>query len=129
MDFLQAASDHFAKKVKPQKIKKTCKSRSGMPCTFCGARVATTWRPGPCGTATLCNPCGIKYSDNGKRTRCIDLVLESFNSAVWVQRNGMSWEQVRQADMKDPRIVRWLRHQIERREIEMNAQQTNELEF
>ena len=54
---------------KSSSIKTTQTSRSKLPCTYCGTDESTTWRPGPCGTGTLCNGCGVKYMDSGKRKR------------------------------------------------------------
>ena len=70
--------------------KSTQSSRSKLPCTYCGTIESTTWRPGPCGTGTLCNVCGVKYMDSGKRKRQIDLLLKK-NQPMWVkktQRHG-----------------------------------------
>jgi len=38
-------------------------------CWECGTKVTVQWRNGPLGRATLCNPCGIKYSRDQKRAR------------------------------------------------------------
>ena len=79
------------------------------PCTRCGTSDSKTWRPGPCGAATLCNKCGLRYMNGGRRTRSVDLVMEG-ERGVWVQRDTKSWKWVitGEANMKDERLQDWI---------------------
>ena len=52
-------------------------SRSKMPCTRCRCLLSATWRPGPCGTSSLCNACGLLYMIRNQRPRMIDLVISA----------------------------------------------------
>lgn len=97
---------------------KLCSSRSKLPCTYCGVKQSTTWRPGPCGPSTLCNKCGVAYMDSGRRNRSIDLVMYK-NEPVWCKRDISSWEWVesKKAPINDPRVQMWIRHEASRNEI------------
>ena len=87
-------------------------SRSGLCCTFCGCERSCTWRPGPCGSSTLCNSCGILYTTSGNRQRRIELVLRD-SRALWVRlkEDGWTWEVDHEADSKDERISEWMNHE------------------
>lgn len=93
-------------------------SRQKMPCTRCKTTISTTWRPGPCGTSSLCNACGLMYMKRGERPRMIDLFYDE-GAAVWMERNSdsLQWRESSVADGKDPRIQYWSRHEEERVEI------------
>lgn len=93
-------------------------SRQRLPCTRCGTTISTTWRPGPCGTSSLCNKCGLLYTQRGDRPRMIDLIRDD-DITIWMERNPESfqWQEHSVADMKDPRIIRWSRNEDERVEI------------
>lgn len=97
-------------------IKQTM-SRHKLPCTRCRAVVSSTWRPGPCGTASLCNKCGVQYMRRQGKPRMIDLVRDG-DRTLWVQRDAKSfqWEETQEADMKDRRITQWSHHETERLE-------------
>lgn len=90
-------------------------SRQKMPCTRCGTMLSTTWRPGPCGTSSLCNKCGVMYMVRQARPRMIDLVI-SEDRPIWMERakDSMRWKTSKEADMKDPRIRRWVQQEEER---------------
>ena len=90
-------------------VKTTQTSRSKLPCTYCGTNESTTWRPGPCGTGTLCNGCGVKYMDSGKRKRQIDLLLKK-NQPMWVKKDPTSWmwKEDKLAPANDPRVIQWI---------------------
>ena len=89
----------------------SCMSRQKLPCTRCGAHLSPTWRPGPCGTSSLCNACGIQYMERGERPRMIDMVMDD-GRVIWMERDAKTyqWFESSEADMKDPRISRWWRH-------------------
>jgi len=93
-------------------------SRQKMPCTRCRSIISTTWRPGPCGTSSLCNACGLMYMKRGLRPRMIDLFRDE-GRTIWMERNSdsLQWQESGQADMKDPRIQHWSRHEEERVDI------------
>jgi len=86
-----------------------------MPCTRCGVHVSPTWRPGPCGTSSLCNRCGLLYMVRNQRPRMVDLVLSN-TEAVWMERdaNTLHWSISIRADTKDSRIRAWMDHEEER---------------
>jgi hypothetical protein len=90
-------------------------SRQKMPCTHCRTMTSTTWRPGPCGTSSLCNACGVMYMVRAQRPRMIDLVI-SEKRAVWMERTpgSMQWQESVPADLRDPRIQTWRRQEEER---------------
>ncbi len=90
------------------------------PCTFCGTRESSTWRPGPVGPSSLCNKCGVTYMDTGKRNRTIDLILIN-KKAMWVKKDNASWKwhQHREADMEDPRIINWVHRENIRNTLAM----------
>ena len=98
--------------------KKKSMSRFKKPCTRCNTMVSSTWRPGPCGSSTLCNACGVLYMNRDNRTRMIDLILHE-NKPIWVTRNNTDyqWKAHTVADMKDDRIEKWQRHEMERQAI------------
>ena len=104
-------SEYYKQKGTKQKIM----SRHKLPCTFCKTLVSPTWRPGPCGTSSLCNACGLLYMVRKERPRMIDLVI-SEGRAVWMQRcpESLQWHQSKVANMKDHRILRWTNHEEER---------------
>jgi len=106
------------KYYKEKKSKQNVMSRQKMPCTRCGVHISPTWRPGPCGTSSLCNACGLMYMVRNKRPRMVDLVL-SGGEAVWMERDAsnLQWYESFRADAKDPRVCTWL------------AQETDRLEF
>lgn len=93
----------------------SCMSRQKLPCTRCGAHISSTWRPGPCGTSSLCNACGCQYMARGDRPRMIDLVMDD-NRVVWMERDPKTfqWHESYEADTKDVRILTWARHEGER---------------
>jgi hypothetical protein len=90
-------------------------SRKKLPCTRCGAHLSSTWRPGPCGSATLCNKCGVMYMVRQHRPRLTDLVLDS-KRCVWMtrQQDTLQWQEFKEADTKDPRIKLWREQEEER---------------
>ena len=91
-------------------------SRFRMPCTRCHTMVSTTWRPGPCGTSSLCNTCGVQYTARTSRPRMVDLVLDGENRPTWVKRDPGTLQWVRDctADIKDQRILSWANQESER---------------
>lgn len=93
----------------------SCMSRKKLPCTRCGAHLSCTWRPGPCGTSSLCNACGCQYMARGERPRMIDLVMDG-DRVVWMERNPetFQWYESYEADKKDARIQNWAQHEEER---------------
>lgn len=90
-------------------------SRHKLPCTRCGVNVATTWRPGPCGSASLCNRCGILWTTRPNRPRMVDLVVFD-NSPVWVERDtkSMQWRKTNNADVRDARVGLWFHNEKEK---------------
>jgi len=90
-------------------------SRTKLPCTRCRAHISCTWRPGPCGTGSLCNACGVKYMVRGSRPRMIDLVVDE-RRVIWMERQSdtYQWQESHEADIKDSRIIDWARHEEER---------------
>jgi late competence protein required for DNA uptake (superfamily II DNA/RNA helicase) len=103
---------------KQTNIKQQVMSRQKMPCTRCGTHISPTWRPGPCGTSSLCNKCGLLYMVRSHRPRMIDLVV-SHGRPVWMERqtDSLQWMESDVADTKDPRIHKWLTHEEERIEF------------
>lgn len=97
-------------------------SRHKLPCTRCRVNVATTWRPGPCGSASLCNRCGILWTTRPSRPRMVDLVV-SDGAPVWVERDSksMEWTKTNNADIRDDRVKIWLHNETEK----LNYIQTN----
>ena len=93
-------------------------SRQKLPCTRCKTTISTTWRPGPCGTSSLCNACGLMYMKRGERPRMIDLFHDD-GRTIWMERDSdsLQWRESSFADMKDQRIQHWSRHEEERVEI------------
>lgn len=90
-------------------------SRQKLPCTRCRTHVSTAWRPGPCGTGSLCNRCGVMYMVRDTRPRMTDLVLDA-NRCVWMSRqpDTLQWEEYKEADIKDRRIATWVEQEKER---------------
>jgi hypothetical protein len=86
-----------------------------LPCSCCRTYVSPTWRPGPAGSGTLCNVCGLNYKKRDDRPRIIDLVLVN-NTAMWMQRNKSSfqWEKMRTAIPNDPRIISWKESELDK---------------
>lgn len=92
-------------------------SRFKLPCTRCQTMVSTTWRPGPCGTSSLCNTCGVLYMQRSTtRPRMVDLVLNGENKPVWLKRDNSTfqWYEDSPANTKDKRIAAWSRQESER---------------
>ena len=100
---------------KQRGTKQKIMSRHKLPCTFCQTMVSPTWRPGPCGTSSLCNACGLLYVKRNDRPRMIDLVI-SEGRPIWMQRcpETLQWHQSKLADIKDHRIKQWADHEEER---------------
>ena len=98
-------------------------SRHKLPCTRCSTLVSSTWRPGPCGTSSLCNKCGVQYMRRQGKPRMIDLVKDG-TRPTWVERDAASfqWKESKQvvADLKDHRITQWSNHETERLEYIAN---------
>lgn len=94
----------------------TSMSRYKLPCTRCRAMVSTTWRPGPCGTSSLCNTCGVLYMQRASRPRMVDLVLNGENKPVWLKRDNSTfqWYEDCPANIKDERIASWSCQESER---------------
>jgi len=92
-------------------------SRHKLPCTRCRTLVSSTWRPGPCGTSSLCNKCGVQYMRRQGKPRMIDLVRDD-DRTVWMERDpsSLQWKETREADMIDRRIQQWSNHETERLE-------------
>lgn len=90
-------------------------SRHKLPCTRCRVSVATTWRPGPCGSASLCNRCGILWTARPKRPRMVDLVVAG-GEPIWVERDtkSMEWVKTNSADMQDNRVRLWFHNENEK---------------
>jgi len=93
----------------------SCMSRHKLPCTRCGAYLSSTWRPGPCGTSSLCNACGVQYMIRGERPRMVDLVMDD-GRPVWMERipETFQWRESYEADVRDKRIRDWTKHEEER---------------
>lgn len=93
-------------------------SRHKLPCTRCSAFISSTWRPGPCGTSSLCNTCGVQYMRRQGRPRMIDLVMDE-GRPVWMARDSatLQWHAQHAADIKDKRIYQWSNHETERMEF------------
>lgn len=104
-DFLDAFIVFLIDELKPKHVQ----SKPKAPCTYCSTTDSPTWRPGPCGTGTLCNTCGVKYMDSGKRQRQIDLVLKR-NVPVWVKKDPTSWmwKEDKEAPKDDSRVINWM---------------------
>jgi len=94
---------------------KDCMSRHRLPCTRCRVLTSSTWRPGPCGTSSLCNACGLQYMERGTRPRMIDLVCDE-DRVIWMERDPetFQWSESSEADDSDFRLARWRRHEEER---------------
>jgi len=90
-------------------------SRHKLPCTRCGTHISSTWRPGPAGTSSLCNTCGVQYMRRQGRPRMIDLVVDN-GCPTWMERNigNLQWCTKQIADIKDERIRQWTNHETER---------------
>jgi hypothetical protein len=90
-------------------------SRHRLACTRCKALTSSTWRPGPCGTSSLCNACGLQYMQRGARPRMIDLVCDE-GRVIWMTRDPetFQWYESAEADLSDHRISRWKRNEDER---------------
>lgn len=101
----------------------TCKlmSRQKLPCTRCRTLVSSTWRPGPCGTSSLCNTCGVQYMRRQGRPRMVDLIVDE-GRPIWMERDSSSlqWKETHNADDKDTRIRQWKNHETERLEFVEN---------
>lgn len=108
---------HIIQKYYEQNPGKKLMSRHKLPCTRCRTVVSSTWRPGPCGTSSLCNTCGVQYMRRQGKPRMIDLVKEG-DRPIWVERDAASfqWKETREADFKDHRITQWSNHETERLE-------------
>ena len=93
-------------------------SKHKMPCTRCGVHLSPTWRPGPCGTSSLCNKCGLLYMTRSHRPRMVDLVVSN-GQPVWMERetDTLQWVESSLADEKDPRIMLWMNQEEERAEF------------
>lgn len=93
-------------------------SRFKKPCTRCHTMVSPTWRPGPCGSSTLCNACGVLYMDREHRTRMIDLILHG-KKPTWISRDSKNfqWMLHGEADISDERIRKWTDHEMERQTL------------
>lgn len=93
-------------------------SRRKLPCTRCQTFISSTWRPGPCGTSSLCNTCGVQYMRRQGRPRMIDLVMDE-GQPVWMERDSatLQWCVQHTADIKDERIHQWSNHETERIEF------------
>jgi len=91
-------------------------SRFKLPCTRCRTMVSTTWRPGPCGTSSLCNTCGVQYMERAGRPRMVDLVLQEDGQAVWLKRDPgtFQWRKDCVSDPNDKRIMAWAQQESER---------------
>ena len=113
-----AAIDAFIAFILNHNTKAPTQSRTKLPCTYCGAVESTTWRPGPCGPSTLCNTCGVKYMDSGKRNRQIDLIMKR-GVAVWVKKDPTSWMWVqdKEAPTDDPRVTQWMQRESVRMKL------------
>jgi late competence protein required for DNA uptake (superfamily II DNA/RNA helicase) len=90
-------------------------SRHKLPCTRCGVYLSSAWRPGPCGTSSLCNACGVMYMVRGERPRMIDMVLVE-DKCVWTERrqDTYQWHEYKEADIKDKRVSLWIQQEKER---------------
>lgn len=101
--------DDFIAFIINQNTKSVATSKTKQPCTHCHTLESTTWRPGPCGASTLCNTCGVKYMDSGKRNRQIDLILKK-GVPIWVKKDATSWmwKEDQTANVDDPRIRQWV---------------------
>lgn len=110
--------DAFIAFVLSSNTKTPTQSRTKLPCTYCNTPEATTWRPGPCGPSTLCNTCGVKYMDSGKRNRQIDLIMKR-GQAMWVKKDPTSWMwvQEKEAPMSDPRVTQWIQRETVRMKL------------
>ena len=104
--YLDAFIAFLIQEFKPPK---NVTSKPKSPCTYCNTTDSPTWRPGPCGAGTLCNTCGVKYMDSGKRKRQIDLVLKR-NIPVWVKKDPTSWmwKEDKEAPKFDSRVINWV---------------------
>lgn len=93
-------------------------SKKRMACTRCRTHISPTWRPGPCGTSSLCNKCGLLYMVRQNRPRMIDLVMTNGNP-VWMERkkDNLQWHESSCADRKDPRIRTWMSQEVDRLEF------------
>ena len=112
------AIDAFIAFLINQNTKAPTQSRTKLPCTYCGVTESTTWRPGPCGPSTLCNTCGVKYMDSGKRNRQIDLIMKR-GQAIWVKKDATSWMwvQEKEAPTDDPRVNQWKQRETVRMKL------------
>lgn len=92
--------------------RKKCMSNKQLPCTCCLTYISSAWRPGPAGPGSLCNVCGIKYTNRKERPRMIELVLIE-EKAMWMQRHKLSlqWEELCEADNTDSRIISWKKNE------------------
>jgi hypothetical protein len=81
-------------------------------CSCCGTIESLTWCPGPTGSSSLCNACGLQYKKNGERPRMIDLVLVG-ETAKWIKRNNttLKWKEW-DANQTDPRIIEWKQYEM-----------------
>ena len=108
---------NIIQKYYEQNPSKKLMSRHKLPCTRCRALISSTWRPGPCGTSSLCNTCGVQYMRRQGKPRMIDLVKDGTRT-IWVERDTASfqWKETGAADVKDHRIIQWSNHETERLE-------------
>lgn len=104
-------NEYYKTQQKTQQIM----SKKRMPCTRCRTHISPTWRPGPCGTSSLCNKCGLMYMVRNYRPRMIDLVM-SDGKPTWMERrkDSLQWHESLAADTKDPRIQTWAQQEEER---------------
>lgn len=106
---------HIINEFYKQQSKQNVMSRQRLPCTKCRTHTSPTWRPGPCGTSSLCNKCGLMYMVRNHRPRMIELVM-SDGQPTWLERkpDSLQWCESFQADLKDSRIRKWSLHEEDR---------------
>jgi hypothetical protein len=81
-------------------------------CSCCKTNSSLTWRPGPVGSGTLCNACGLQYKKSTSRPRMLDMVLVG-ETATWIKRDIITFEWIElAADQNDPRIMEWKQHEM-----------------
>jgi len=113
--FLDEVVGHIIQHYLKQNAGSKTMSRQKLPCTRCRTVFSSTWRPGPCGTSSLCNVCGVKYMQRNGKPRMIDLVIDE-SKAVWMERNtaSLEWQESHAADISDRRVEGWVVHEKER---------------
>ena len=109
---------HIIQSYYKEKKIKECMSRFKLPCTYCRCLTSSTWRPGPCGTSSLCNACGLQYMSRGHRPRMLDLVCDE-GRVIWMVRSPetFQWSESSIADLKDHRIKMWHDQATERKQF------------